>query len=53
MITETAAHDGMEVNWEYGFPEFLEADKLEERGTPVDYNQPPKSCYALYPISDG
>jgi phenylacetate-CoA ligase len=29
VITETAAHDGMEVNWEYGFPEFLEGHDLE------------------------
>lgn len=26
VITERADHDGMEVNWEYGFPEFLEGD---------------------------
>lgn len=29
VITERADHEGMEVNWEYGFPEFAEADDLE------------------------
>ena len=29
VITETRAHDGMEVNWEYGFPEFLTGDDLQ------------------------
>jgi len=28
VITERADHEGMEVNWEYGFPEFLESDGL-------------------------
>ncbi|HXJ55229.1 MAG TPA: hypothetical protein VNU68_01070 [Verrucomicrobiae bacterium] len=28
VITERADHDGMEVNWEYGYPEFLEAPGL-------------------------
>jgi phenylacetate-CoA ligase len=28
VITERADHDGMEVNWEYGFPEFLESSEL-------------------------
>jgi phenylacetate-CoA ligase len=34
VITERADHDGMEVNWEYGYPEFLEAPGLggAERG---------------------
>ena len=31
VITERASHDGLEVNWEYGFPEFLEA-----AGRPAD-----------------
>ena len=33
VITERADHDGLEVDWEYGFPEFLEAEGLpaEER----------------------
>ena len=26
VITERADHDGMEVNWEYGYPEFLEGN---------------------------
>jgi phenylacetate-CoA ligase len=30
VITERADHDGLEVNWEYGFPEFLEGDGLQE-----------------------
>ena len=29
VITERADHDGMEVNWEYGYPELLEADGLQ------------------------
>jgi len=29
VITETADHNGMEVNWEYGFPEFLESEGLQ------------------------
>ncbi|HUR44576.1 MAG TPA: hypothetical protein VMZ27_01780 [Candidatus Saccharimonadales bacterium] len=29
VITETSAHDGMEVNWEYGFPEFQEGEDLQ------------------------
>ncbi len=29
VITENTAHDGMEVNWEYGFPEFLSAKGLQ------------------------
>ncbi|MDB6032933.1 MAG: Histidinol-phosphate aminotransferase [Verrucomicrobiales bacterium] len=29
VITETANHEGMEVNWEYGYPEFLEGEGLE------------------------
>lgn len=28
VITERTDHDGMEVNWEYGYPEFLEGDGL-------------------------
>jgi phenylacetate-CoA ligase len=28
VITERADHDGMEVNWEYGYPEFAEAPGL-------------------------
>lgn len=28
VITEGPAHDGMEVNWEYGFPEFLAGPEL-------------------------
>ncbi len=33
VITERADHDGMEVNWEYGFPEFIAGEGLgaEER----------------------
>jgi phenylacetate-CoA ligase len=29
VMTETSAHNGMEINWEYGFPEFLESQDLE------------------------
>ena len=28
VITERADHDGMEVDWEYGYPEFLEGESL-------------------------
>lgn len=28
VITERTDHDGMEVNWEYGYPEFVEGDGL-------------------------
>ena len=28
VITERLDHDGMEVNWEYGYPEFLSGDDL-------------------------
>jgi phenylacetate-CoA ligase len=28
VITEGAAHDGMEVNWEYGYPEFVAEEGL-------------------------
>jgi phenylacetate-CoA ligase len=30
VITERADHDGMEVNWEYGVPEFVEAPGLAQ-----------------------
>ncbi|HXG47014.1 MAG TPA: hypothetical protein VNO52_05270, partial [Methylomirabilota bacterium] len=29
VATERLTHDGLEVNWEYGFPEFLEGEGLE------------------------
>jgi len=29
VITERADHQGMDVNWEYGFPDFLQSDELE------------------------
>jgi phenylacetate-CoA ligase len=28
VMTERPSHDGLEVNWEYGYPEFVEADGL-------------------------
>lgn len=28
VITERADHDGMEVNWEYGYPEFVASEEL-------------------------
>lgn len=30
VITECEAHEGMHINWEYGFPEFLPSDDLPE-----------------------
>ncbi len=30
VITECEAHEGMHINWEYGFPEFLPSDDLPD-----------------------
>lgn len=30
VITECEAHEGMHINWEYGYPEFLPSDDLPE-----------------------